>query len=532
VPAEFLTVQQALNLAAEHDTVLIANGSYFENLRFPPFNLTLASHYLMDGDTNHISQTIIDGSHYSDPDTASVIYINGGQDSTTLIYGLSITGGRGTLRWFEAYQTLLLMGGGCYINNSSPCIKSNHIYGDSAFSGGGIFVGSGLMPMIIENNKIYGNEADWWGGGVLILDIPDLRFIGNEVYANNAHNNTGIHAEFITQAIISDNYFHHNTGGSALAGVLGSIQSLLFTNNIVSDHTCEPTAGLGAGFCFLISNVNIQNNLFENNHGIGYGALGLTPYCTGIVEGNTFQDNSSLYGGNGLGLWFSHCIISNNSFINNSSELYGPALLLSSNAGAYINNNLFLNNRNEMNWGSAVSTLQCDSCIMRDNIIIGNSPPAVNVDTNTIYATEIDACWNWWGDASGPYHAILNPNGLGDTIGEMVLFDPWLSSPVWASPPFPSQPLSFKLYPSRPIPFNATTVVSFELRVASQVRLRVYDTAGRLVSTLVDGWREGGRHEVSFDGSGLASGVYLYRLGVSGSGTTPNIMTGKMVLLK
>ncbi|RJP78108.1 MAG: T9SS C-terminal target domain-containing protein [Candidatus Zixiibacteriota bacterium] len=63
-----------------------------------------------------------------------------------------------------------------------------------------------------------------------------------------------------------------------------------------------------------------------------------------------------------------------------------------------------------------------------------------------------------------------------------------------------------------PNPFNPQTVARYELREASHVRLRVYDTAGRVVATLVDGWKVAGVHEVTFDGTGLASGVYLVRL--------------------
>jgi hypothetical protein len=73
-------------------------------------------------------------------------------------------------------------------------------------------------------------------------------------------------------------------------------------------------------------------------------------------------------------------------------------------------------------------------------------------------------------------------------------------------------PGSFALYPLRPNPFNASTVLSFELRVASQVSLKVYDTAGRSVASLVEGWRDAGEHQVTFDGSNLATGIYLARL--------------------
>jgi hypothetical protein len=60
-------------------------------------------------------------------------------------------------------------------------------------------------------------------------------------------------------------------------------------------------------------------------------------------------------------------------------------------------------------------------------------------------------------------------------------------------------------------PYDNTTI-KFELPRASQVNLSVYDILGREVSLLVNGKREAGVHEVKFDGSNLASGVYFYRL--------------------
>lgn len=73
-------------------------------------------------------------------------------------------------------------------------------------------------------------------------------------------------------------------------------------------------------------------------------------------------------------------------------------------------------------------------------------------------------------------------------------------------------PADFALLKAYPNPFNPTTVLSFELPEASLMKLEVYDTSGRLVQELVNGWREAGSHEVTFDGAGLASGVYLYHL--------------------
>jgi hypothetical protein len=96
--------------------------------------------------------------------------------------------------------------------------------------------------------------------------------------------------------------------------------------------------------------------------------------------------------------------------------------------------------------------------------------------------------------------------GLGPTVFLNELFP---GEEIAASPPS-----TFGMMIAAPNPFNATTVASFELRVPSYVSLKVYDTSGRIVAALIDGWREAGTHEAAFEGSNLASGIYLARLEV------------------
>jgi photosystem II stability/assembly factor-like uncharacterized protein len=88
----------------------------------------------------------------------------------------------------------------------------------------------------------------------------------------------------------------------------------------------------------------------------------------------------------------------------------------------------------------------------------------------------------------------------------------------------PSQIVLEQNYPN---PFNPSTTITYELRKASHVTLSVFDILGREVSLLVDERREAGVQEVKFNGSGLASGVYLYQLQV---GNTRLIK--KMLVLK
>jgi hypothetical protein len=68
-----------------------------------------------------------------------------------------------------------------------------------------------------------------------------------------------------------------------------------------------------------------------------------------------------------------------------------------------------------------------------------------------------------------------------------------------------------------PNPFNPTTVIRYEIGAESpgaapDVRLAVYDLLGRRVAELVREPQVAGKHEVTFDANGLASGIYIYRL--------------------
>jgi photosystem II stability/assembly factor-like uncharacterized protein len=73
-------------------------------------------------------------------------------------------------------------------------------------------------------------------------------------------------------------------------------------------------------------------------------------------------------------------------------------------------------------------------------------------------------------------------------------------------------PTQFTVHQNYPNPFNPSTTIKYELPRSSVVRLCVYDILGREVTVLVNERRDAGVYKVKFDGSNLASGVYLYRL--------------------
>ncbi|MCP4292433.1 MAG: T9SS type A sorting domain-containing protein [bacterium] len=111
---------------------------------------------------------------------------------------------------------------------------------------------------------------------------------------------------------------------------------------------------------------------------------------------------------------------------------------------------------------------------------------------------------------------------LDSETGPNVLFETMVTTLVG----------KFALHPNWPNPFNPSTKLAFELATPARVRLNIFDTAGRLVSTLLDEQRGAGRHELVWNGQNdagqpVASGVYLYRFEAGDV-----VQTKRMMMLK
>lgn len=91
-------------------------------------------------------------------------------------------------------------------------------------------------------------------------------------------------------------------------------------------------------------------------------------------------------------------------------------------------------------------------------------------------------------------------------------------------------PSEFLLRQNYPNPFNPNTTIHFELPIATNVILKVYNILGQEVATLVDENKAAGKYDVQFDGSQLSSGVYFYRL-TAGEHSSPNFISIKKLIL-
>ncbi|MCX8010402.1 MAG: alpha/beta hydrolase-fold protein, partial [Ignavibacteria bacterium] len=92
----------------------------------------------------------------------------------------------------------------------------------------------------------------------------------------------------------------------------------------------------------------------------------------------------------------------------------------------------------------------------------------------------------------------------------------------------------FHLYQNYPNPFNPTSKIKYKISFNSDVKIKIYDTLGRELETLVDGLQEAGEYEVGFNSKNYSSGLYFYRMTAIDKSSSQKFFseTKKMVVVK
>jgi predicted outer membrane repeat protein len=396
VPEDYNTIQEGIEAASNGDTVLVAGGTYYENINFRGKKpLLVASYFIMDSDTNHINSTVIDASQGTNMDKASVVTFASGEDTTSILCGFTIRGGTGT------YVTSIdeRCGGGIYIADAGARISHNKITGNilddtqpvngQGVRGAGIGTKAldGQSWIIIEHNRIFANTANTQydiaaGGGIFVT--YNARISDNEISYNTTHSTSGVSGcgaiyhwaiGSTNTIIIKNNKIDHNsaqtvTGAATSGAVAVESAELLFSGNEFSNNSCY-TVGYGgtSGLSIIdpaIGNV-VTNNVFSNNTcNFTGGAIFL--YNSGsapdpnavVISNNYFMGNESPNGG-AFSTWDIPFVLQNNVFSGNYAEERGGAVFMEK-MGTYpwvhlgiLINNSFSNNSSDLRGGAIYS---------------------------------------------------------------------------------------------------------------------------------------------------------------------------------
>ena len=370
VPQDYSTIQAAINISFEDDTVLVATGTYRENIDFNGINITLGSQYIITGDTSYISSTILDGRS-----AGQVVIFHHDEHQNARLKGFTIKNG-----WADN-------GGGIVCINSSPTISNNTIRSNNATGfgkGGGILCDSSASPIISNNrflqnhayygaaigcinsshpmvdaNSILGHSVDSHGGAVYCINSNPT--IINNIFTNNSAGWGGaITCYTNSPARISHNYFINNAALWGGAIYCLSSSAIIDSNTIISNHADYDGGGINGVYNSLIIRGDSLINNTSGAYGGGINASGVEIISNCYISGNSAERGGGVASGSGR--------ITGNNIRNNSATSYGGGVV---SGGRYsqVDNNIFSGNTTN-GYGGGIT---CSGSPVLRNIFIGNS---------------------------------------------------------------------------------------------------------------------------------------------------------------
>jgi Secretion system C-terminal sorting domain len=251
VPGDQPTIQIGINAASNRDTVVIYPGTYFENIILRGKSIVVTSRFYETGDMSFIQSTVINGSQPSHSDTASCVLFINHEDSTSIIQGLTITGGRGT-KWKDEHSSgTYREGGGILVAFASPTIQNNLIINNEAIDksgvtdagGGGIRAGDG-NPRIL-NNIIAQNKGQYGGSGI-VLNWTGVIMRNNILAKNSGGHDDGGGALWVNNNGPSPKIIENNTfADNQLLAIYLWEGAVTIRNSIIWGNT--PTSGSQIG---------------------------------------------------------------------------------------------------------------------------------------------------------------------------------------------------------------------------------------------------------------------------------------------
>ena len=291
-PADFNIIQAAIDDSNDGDTIIVAEGRYFENINFNGKNITLTSTDPCDPEV--VAATIIDGNN-----NGSVVTFNYGEDANSLLVGLTITNGYAT------------DGGGIYCENSSPTINNCTITGNTASDDGGGIYCNNSSPTL-TNCTFSRNSADRDGGGMNNWHSnPTL--INCTFSENLSDYGGGMENDYssptLTNCMFTKNStYYYDGGGIYNYGGTPELNNCTFNGN---------SADYGGGMCNWQSKPTLTNCTFSGNSAY-YGSGMYNDKSSPVVTNSTFTGNSADAGG-GMYNRKSSPTLNNCTFTDNST---------------------------------------------------------------------------------------------------------------------------------------------------------------------------------------------------------------------
>ena len=282
----FRSIQVGVYAASDGDTVIVAKGTYWENVHLSGRNITLRSTAPLDPMV--VAETVLDADN-----SGSVVTFSGTENETCVLSGFVIRRGRawmrggGILGGTEDQRThatiennvISMNGGNLYGGGICWCdgtIRNNVIESNSAYDGGGLsdchgsilnnvirwntaeYKGGGLFKCggVIEGNRIEGNffmpVGEGQGGGLIHCDGAVRR---NIVRANYAKQGAGINQ---CSGTVENNLIIENSASDSAGGIVGCDGTV--RSNVIAGNSAKTAAGVFGCDGLLVNNTILRNS--------------------------------------------------------------------------------------------------------------------------------------------------------------------------------------------------------------------------------------------------------------------------------
>ncbi len=357
VPAQYATIQQAIDAAINGDTVVVAPGTHTGpgNRDIDYLGKAITVRSIDPNDPDIVDETVIDGAN-----NYHGFYFNNGEGTDSLLEGLTISNCRGS------------SGGGIRCDNSSPTIRKCVITNNHATLGGGIYCkdsSSDIRDCTITDNRAIGywSGGFGWGGGIYCEN-------GSPTISNCVIKNCSALSN-LQYASGGGMYFYK--GSPTISNcVIESCE----VRNIVGSGLYQPLEySGGGGMCFVgaeptIVDCNISSNTVEGKYEESGGGI-LFYDCSGEIAGCMITGNSAGGGwpffylphkGGGIHCKNDNTTITGCTITANSAEGYGGGVY-----GCVLVNNCTISGNTAKYGGGLGSCATVANCLVSENTAQG-----------------------------------------------------------------------------------------------------------------------------------------------------------------
>jgi hypothetical protein len=480
VPEDYSSIQVAIENSTYLDTVLIANGTYNESIDFLGKQITVASNFIISGNENDISNTIIDAQMLSN----HVVSFVNDEESDSKLIGLSITGGNAEGEDNDE------RGGGIFISGSSPVILPSptiefcHIYGNSANVGAGISLCAFVGSVNISNCKIYDNHAKY-AAGIYLGSILENATVSNcEIFNNQAAFTGGAIINFARYNKVKSTKIYGNRAGKKGSAITASSgmsidRTLIYNNECDSASVIElkgsiPTAGQRT----VITNSSIVDNFCQEDYSFDLSGSAELVIVNSIIAN---ENSVEIYSNdeeseNEVTIAYSNIPLGEESVqLSNTSNLVWEESNISADP-------LFVDSENY------------DYHLQENSPCIDNGTASYILSGFDIIGYEED---DYTGSA--PDMGFLEFEGLNSLDDNAIGHN---------------DQLNLSLFPN---PFNPNLQISYTLEHASNISVDIYNIKGQKVSNLYSGMSSEGVHSLNWHGTSdngedVTSGIYFVKV--------------------